>query len=730
MILAEKTTQVSGDLVFDQEVKMKIDDAASALIIRTLTNLYSAPYVAVLREYASNAYDSHLRAGQTRPVEISLPNGLSPNLVVEDYGVGLSHEELIAFGQYGSTTKNKTNDEIGGFGLGSKSGLAIASQFTVQAVKDGKKNTVVIGFDESSAPTMKMFPETETDQENGVKITIPTNEIRKFRDAVDSDIFLGWKPGSILVNGKAPRFSVHDTDVFTPIEKLGWMRTGQNNRWFVGDYYTGRALVGPIEYRIRWNELNLLNSNLRTNYFSDIVVNLPIGSVDLVPSREDLRYTARTKNAIQAAIQAIIDRASVTYQAAIDAAPSYREALQESLKASQSGFGDVTYTYKGKPTSPKATDANDGSTAVTRAYAAQERRNGGYIYTKNQGFYSLHEPSHLLTQILRDADPILVVNSPVGAGNGPFAIQAASTYVTNYTRGLPNNDDLSQGAPKMYFTSYDLKDLDPVIASAFATIMPASEVIELAESTRKARLRAARANKKTVKPDIKELPVRLWNFRNGGVGWYTESKLENLNTSVSYILLKTDADRMSNNFRRVLTSKVGWNENSRIRELLSDLAGTGRQYQFLIANKTWDTESYKKILPNLYTPMQAITREVKKSIKELSPEQVRAVLDRENRQYQWAQYFSTHSSAFSNIESEETRNWIKAMQDSTATKQYNFLKQVSGLSDSLGIPRKNLELPAASQDSPGARYPLLTEMYSIKHLEAAVFYMNAVDSQV
>ena len=48
-------------------------------IISVLTHLYSNVEYAVLREYVSNALDSHTKAGITEPVEIFVPSELCFN---------------------------------------------------------------------------------------------------------------------------------------------------------------------------------------------------------------------------------------------------------------------------------------------------------------------------------------------------------------------------------------------------------------------------------------------------------------------------------------------------------------------------------------------------------------------------------------------------------------------------------------------------------------------------
>ena len=223
MKLATSQATVEGNLVFKRKIAMRLDDSARALIIKSIIDMYSNPYVAAMREYTSNAYDSHVWAGQSRPVELTLPTRLDPNLIIQDWGIGLSADELEDYSQFGTSTKRDTNDQIGGFGFGSKSGLAVCSRFTVESVKDGKRSVVVIGRDEDG-PQMGMLVEDEpTDQPNSLKVTIPTTETYKFERAITHNFFLGWKPGTILINGKPHTLSVYDTSKFADLGGFGWL---------------------------------------------------------------------------------------------------------------------------------------------------------------------------------------------------------------------------------------------------------------------------------------------------------------------------------------------------------------------------------------------------------------------------------------------------------------------------------------------------------------------------
>jgi sensor histidine kinase regulating citrate/malate metabolism len=107
-----------------EKIAMGIDPAAMAHIMSILTDLYSDPEYAVIREYSTNAFDSHIEAGQTRPIEVTLPTDLAPFLTIRDFGIGLDAEGIESiYSLYGASTKRNTNDQVGMLGLGCKSAL-------------------------------------------------------------------------------------------------------------------------------------------------------------------------------------------------------------------------------------------------------------------------------------------------------------------------------------------------------------------------------------------------------------------------------------------------------------------------------------------------------------------------------------------------------------------------------------------------------------------------------
>lgn len=275
----EYESNVSGE-----RIGMSIDQSALSHIMSVLTDLYSDPELAVLREYATNALDAHIEAGISRPIEISLPTSLSPFVRIRDFGRGLDAEDIRnVFSRYGTSTKRDSDDVVGMLGLGCKSALSYSDSFTFTGVKDGIRTEVLVTRDEDGSGTMTVVSEDATDEESGTEIVVPAKSSNGFETKA-RDLFRFWTEGSVLVNGSAPeRISgvwlsdsfLLSQNVDTDIVVMG------NVPYPVPDEYASRRRLG---WGNRW----------RTVRFAEI------GSVSFTPSRESLQLTKRTKSFLEA----------------------------------------------------------------------------------------------------------------------------------------------------------------------------------------------------------------------------------------------------------------------------------------------------------------------------------------------------------------------------------------------------------------------------------------------
>lgn len=336
--------EVQADELADDAVRMQIDENGFAQLMVTLAGLYVNPPTAVLREYTSNAFDSHVKAGVKQPVEVTIteparildPLGRDIShtqtlyLSVEDFGVGMDVTDLTnIYSKYGASTKRASNQEIGGFGLGAKSALSIADTFTVRARKNGQEVTATVTKDRSGVGVLTFSPVSATRASNGVKVTIPLNvsHAQAMQHAVGYNKFFIGVPGSaLLVNGK-PLLNVHDATRYLAVtnakETAGWIEWHRsfspevseqgNSFWDSLVHFVVGGVVYPAS-RSMFSKLHLDNStdwwrkiaerlDGLTNDRQEVYLNLPIGGVDLAPNRENIQLTERSARTVQVAFQ-------------------------------------------------------------------------------------------------------------------------------------------------------------------------------------------------------------------------------------------------------------------------------------------------------------------------------------------------------------------------------------------------------------------------------------------
>lgn len=324
MIIETKEVHSKSNIKDVESTKMSIDEEGLAHIIRVVTDLYADPDSACLREYSANGLDSHVEAGQTRPVEVTLPTNIKPSLVIQDWGTGMSkHDIKTIYSKYGASTKRKSNKFIGALGLGCKSALSMTPSFTLTSVKDGMKVVAIIHRGEDGVGEIEYVMEIETSDPNGVTVSIPvTDNIGDYASKAKA-IFITWARGTILVDGKEPALSISADEDFVKLGKAGYLsRQGvQTSRW--SSARNGNIVVnmGGIGYPVDQKQMDTLITNIKDDQFPQsmrgtlgsiktairnsltLVVNVDLGDVDLVPSRESVRWTRKSVDAVSLKIK-------------------------------------------------------------------------------------------------------------------------------------------------------------------------------------------------------------------------------------------------------------------------------------------------------------------------------------------------------------------------------------------------------------------------------------------
>lgn len=355
MIIEADTTEVVTNISDDEVevIHMQVSDNAEdqAFIMATLTSLYGDENTAVIRETSSNAIDSHVASGQTRPVEITLPDRYTNQFVVEDFGLGMSKDEIRSvYSKYGRSTKRKSNSQIGAFGYGAKSPLTISDQFTVRAVKDGRLTSALIQKSEDGRSKIFIVADKETDLPNGVKVSVPVaanmiedfnTKARQFFKFSDTSMFLvdGEKPDSIFDSASLVS-DPNDSDFAAYID------TSRN-------WGTSYVVMGGVPYAFSQEEMRSSMKRIGVAGTSEFyglpkIFTVPIGAVDLTPNREGLRFTSRTMDVVDKLIGSFHSGMFDTAQADIDSVED-RSEVHARLAVWRSRFdSSVEFTWKGE----------------------------------------------------------------------------------------------------------------------------------------------------------------------------------------------------------------------------------------------------------------------------------------------------------------------------------------------------------------------------------------------
>lgn len=175
-----KTTDM-GEKTLAQKIQTsyaaQIDNGATPMVMEMLAKLYSEPLSAAIREYVSNAVDANVEAGANKPVQLTLPeHDNDGTLQVQDYGKGLDYLGIVSvFANFGTSTKRDSDTLIGGFGIGSKSGLAVSNAINVVSICNGYLNEFVLERTSEGIFTRFIRENEETQQESGTCVTVNVN---------------------------------------------------------------------------------------------------------------------------------------------------------------------------------------------------------------------------------------------------------------------------------------------------------------------------------------------------------------------------------------------------------------------------------------------------------------------------------------------------------------------------------------------------------------------------
>lgn len=281
------------------------------------SNLYSNPKLAVIRELCTNAYDAQIVAdtNDEHPIELHLPTDDERFFRVRDWGNGLSEDEVFTiYTQFFSSTKKEDKNQIGAFGLGSKSPFAVTSKYKVNSYQNGEVKRYLMNA-ENSYPTVSLEATEKTDQHDGLEVIIEFDDDAEISSS-------SWREAAIsLFKGTAflPECNLTGRDM-DEIFKDRESSTTENITWWKDAYKIGKSRynAGKIivnvagacfEVNNRDNKIysiplnNLFYSSLQ---IYSITILAEKFDVTLTPSREELHYDKKTITFIRKAVCRVI----------------------------------------------------------------------------------------------------------------------------------------------------------------------------------------------------------------------------------------------------------------------------------------------------------------------------------------------------------------------------------------------------------------------------------------
>lgn len=289
-------------------VAFTISQADAVHIMRLLrSTLYSDKIGAVIREYSANAWDAHREAQLGLvPIRVRLPTTVNPIFEVRDFGPGIPHDEMATrFCAFGASTKRQSNDAVGCFGIGCKSGWAYTQDFTVVSRCNGWCRTYVAALDAFGQGQLMMLREEQCDPSNTgltIQVVAKPGDIGRFAEYARK--FYSWF---------SPR---PDIDVDLPqrddIGPEGRVLPPGVDRCFV-------AIMGCVAYPVDITQLTGVHSLALKRGFE---LRFGVGELDVAASREALEYSSRTRKAIEDRLEGLTSRLLASILREVREAPS------------------------------------------------------------------------------------------------------------------------------------------------------------------------------------------------------------------------------------------------------------------------------------------------------------------------------------------------------------------------------------------------------------------------
>lgn len=279
------TVKIDSNLAFMDSANFEIGDHHKLLEL-AFKDLYNFKIRTCVQEYVSNAIDAHVSSKVSlNKIFIESPTPKSLFFKVKDNGPGLSKEELKDFIRAGISGSSDNDDNIGGFGFGSKIGFAVSNVFYVISINNGYKYTceATRKTDDGSYAKLNFVTIEKTNESSGLEIIIPVQ-----RDEIDE-----WEEG---IQRICRHLDVKPVVSNLKLNKEEFILDDEDFKYFNNDRKKIYITLGCVEYPLDQLEVKKEVLDLFPNI--ELCLKLPISAFKPQRSREFLQSNEKVNKII------------------------------------------------------------------------------------------------------------------------------------------------------------------------------------------------------------------------------------------------------------------------------------------------------------------------------------------------------------------------------------------------------------------------------------------------
>ena len=243
-------------------------------------NLYSNPIGSFVRELVSNGVDANRANNSAELVKVNIyKEGNTWYFQVKDEGKGMTPEHFTnVYMRWFNSDKRDNNEDIGGWGIGSKSPLSYKETYELTTVADGYEYEYIV-VRQSPAPTATLLVERPTNKKSGttVRIEIDEKDLWKLYEECKKQLIYF---NNVYVINEAyyyeNDFQIIEADLFK-------VRT--DSFPFGNEMH---IVLGQVAYPINWNFLGI------SPIYIPVGLKFNIGELPVTLSREEINYSDDT----------------------------------------------------------------------------------------------------------------------------------------------------------------------------------------------------------------------------------------------------------------------------------------------------------------------------------------------------------------------------------------------------------------------------------------------------